>query len=385
MSQTEQFALVNPPLPENALAAPARPGFEVLTQDLFRRTVYLEQRRSERSRRAFLMMLVTPKEERSSSRHQVLTRIVGALEGATRETDVVGWQTTGSTIGVVFSEIEGPDRKQVVENLVSRMKNVVANCLNAEQYGRAQLTFHVFPEDWGELGSDGPTRSAFYQESARDHRSRRVELLLKRVLDVAGSLTALVLLAPLMLAIALLVKLTSEGPILFRQQRVGRFGKRFTFLKFRSMRCSNDQAVHRAYMERFISGSPEAPDPAGAAEPVFKLKNDARVTPIGRFIRRTSVDELPQFLNVLMGEMSLVGPRPPIPYEVDCYQLWHRRRLLAVKPGITGLWQVSGRSSVGFDNMVRLDLKYARTWSLRLDLWILLKTPKAVLTGVGAY
>ena len=119
--------------------------------------------------------------------------------------------------------------------------------------------------------------------------------------------------------------------------------------------------------------------------PVFKITNDPRITPIGRVLRRSSLDELPQFLNVLIGDMSLVGPRPPIPYEVECYDIWHRRRLLAVKPGITGLWQVSGRSKVGFDDMVRLDLKYARSWSIWLDIKILIKTPHAVLSGEGAF
>jgi lipopolysaccharide/colanic/teichoic acid biosynthesis glycosyltransferase len=118
---------------------------------------------------------------------------------------------------------------------------------------------------------------------------------------------------------------------------------------------------------------------------VFKLTNDPRITPIGRLLRRTSLDELPQFLNVLKGQMSLVGPRPPIPYEVDCYEAWHKRRLLTVKPGITGLWQVKGRSRTTFDEMVRLDLQYARTWSLWLDLKIILKTPGAMVSGDGAH
>jgi lipopolysaccharide/colanic/teichoic acid biosynthesis glycosyltransferase len=188
-----------------------------------------------------------------------------------------------------------------------------------------------------------------------------------------------------MIAIAIAIKLTSNGTVLFRQQRVGRYGKRFTFLKFRSMRCANDSAVHQEYMKRFISGKASTDGQGGKQAPVFKITNDPRVTPIGRFLRRTSLDELPQFFNVFIGEMSLVGPRPPIPYEVECYDIWHRRRLLAVKPGITGLWQVSGRSKVAFDDMVRLDLKYARSWSIWLDIKILVKTPRAVLGGEGAF
>ncbi|HLX45879.1 MAG TPA: sugar transferase, partial [Bryobacteraceae bacterium] len=135
-----------------------------------------------------------------------------------------------------------------------------------------------------------------------------------------------------------------------------------------------------------IAGNANSSKPAGGAQTsVYKITNDPRITTVGRFLRKTSLDELPQFLNVLRGDMSLVGPRPPIPYEVECYDIWHKRRLLAVKPGITGLWQVRGRSKTSFDEMVRLDLKYGETWSLWLDVKILLETPRAVFTGDGAY
>jgi lipopolysaccharide/colanic/teichoic acid biosynthesis glycosyltransferase len=150
------------------------------------------------------------------------------------------------------------------------------------------------------------------------------------------------------------------------------------------MYLANDESIHKQYVTQFITGmhsSTSTLDQNG----VFKIKNDPRVTKIGKWLRRTSFDELPQLLNVLCGEMSLVGPRPPVPYEVACYALWHKRRLLNVKPGVTGLWQVSGRSRVKFDDMVRLDLEYAKNWSVWLDLKILLKTPAAVLSGEGAY
>jgi lipopolysaccharide/colanic/teichoic acid biosynthesis glycosyltransferase len=144
------------------------------------------------------------------------------------------------------------------------------------------------------------------------------------------------------------------------------------------MYLANDESIHREYVTRFITQTGFQ-----TQNKVYKLKNDPRITSIGRLLRKTSLDELPQFLNVLWGDMSLVGPRPPIPYEVNCYNTWHKRRL-AIKPGITGLWQVHGRSRVPFDGMVRLDLEYAATWSLALDLKILLKTPWAVLIGDGA-
>ncbi|MFZ1941136.1 MAG: sugar transferase, partial [Terracidiphilus sp.] len=182
------------------------------------------------------------------------------------------------------------------------------------------------------------------------------------------------------------VKASSKGPIFFRQQRVGRYGKIFTFLKFRSMYADNDASVHQEFVTRMIaSGLGESSQKPPANQGVFKLTNDRRVTNIGKFLRRTSLDELPQFVNVLRGDMSLVGPRPPIPYELAAYQTWHRRRLLGVKPGITGLWQVVGRSRVQFDEMVRLDLRYASTWTPWLDIKILVRTPLAVIKGSGAY
>jgi len=157
------------------------------------------------------------------------------------------------------------------------------------------------------------------------------------------------------------------------------------FLKFRSMYVGNDSHVHKEYVQKLIAGNAE-PNPCnGTGHGVFKLTRDSRVTPVGAFLRRTSMDELPQFVNVLKGEMSLVGPRPPLPYEVEAYDLWHRRRLVEAKPGITGLWQVRGRSRVKFDEMVRLDLEYARTQTLWMDVKILLRTPLAVVLGEGAH
>jgi lipopolysaccharide/colanic/teichoic acid biosynthesis glycosyltransferase len=191
-------------------------------------------------------------------------------------------------------------------------------------------------------------------------------------------------LSPLLIVIAAAIKLTSKGPILFTQQRLGQYGARFTFLKFRSMYFKSDAKIHRDYVRKLISAKEDHQQPDGD-KGVYKIKNDPRVTPVGGFLRKTSLDELPQFINVLMGEMSLVGPRPPIPYEVEAYDLWHRRRFLEAKPGITGLWQVEGRSRIKFDEMVRLDLKYAKTWSPWLDIKILLRTPGAVLRGDGAY
>jgi lipopolysaccharide/colanic/teichoic acid biosynthesis glycosyltransferase len=203
-------------------------------------------------------------------------------------------------------------------------------------------------------------------------------------MDIVGSVVALILCLPVFVIIALAIKLTSKGPILFRQPRLGRYGKKFTFLKFRSMHVGNDHKIHEDYVARFILGTPGSGQAAGNHQKLYKLTADPRITPVGRILRNTSLDEIPQFLNVLLGEMSLVGPRPPVIYEFKRYDLWHKQRLLAAKPGITGLWQVDGRSRVKFDEMVRLDIRYARSWSLWLDVKILVQTPRAVITGAGA-
>jgi lipopolysaccharide/colanic/teichoic acid biosynthesis glycosyltransferase len=169
--------------------------------------------------------------------------------------------------------------------------------------------------------------------------------------------------------------------VFFRQVRVGERAKPFTMLKFRTMRVNTDDRIHREYVASLIAAGAQG---AATNQGVFKIANDPRVTPVGRVLRKTSLDELPQFINVLLGSMSLVGPRPPIPYEVEQYKPWHHRRVLDAKPGITGLWQVTGRSRTTFDEMVRLDLRYARTCSFWTDIKILLATPRAVVSGKGA-
>jgi lipopolysaccharide/colanic/teichoic acid biosynthesis glycosyltransferase len=184
------------------------------------------------------------------------------------------------------------------------------------------------------------------------------------------------------LLIAALVKMKSPGPVFFRQVRVGQMMKPFTLLKFRTMHVGATHTIHHEFVSSFIKSGVQAQE-AGRTG-LYKIANDPRVTPIGRILRKTSLDELPQLWNVLCGEMSLVGPRPPLHYEVEQYQPWHRRRVLEAKPGITGLWQVAGRSRSTFDEMVRLDLRYARACSLWTDLKILLATPAAVIAGKGA-
>ena len=203
--------------------------------------------------------------------------------------------------------------------------------------------------------------------------------IVKRSSDIIVAGLALILLAPVWLALALLIKLDSRGPVLYRQERVGMDGRIFLFLKFRTMHTNSDDSEHREYQRRYIAGQPDT-NLGDSLRPVYKLHTDPRVTRVGRILRRASLDELPQLLNVLRGDMSAVGPRPPIPYEVEAYALWHRKRL-DMKPGMTGLWQVSGRNRLSFDEMVTLDLFYIENWSLWLDLKIMLRTLPVLLRG----
>lgn len=212
-------------------------------------------------------------------------------------------------------------------------------------------------------------------------QAARVPLALKRVGDAFVSMIGLVILSPILLLIGLIVRMESRGPALFRQERLGKDGVPFTFYKFRTMVDGNDPSIHRHYVSQLITnGSETLKGDTGS----FKLENDPRVTRFGRILRRTSVDELPQLLNVLAGTMSLVGPRPPLKYEVELYSDRARRRL-ECRPGITGLWQVSGRCQTTFDEMVELDIEYVDNWSLGLDLRILARTIPVVFGRKGAW
>lgn len=348
-------------------------------RETFLRLLVFERKRTERSGRPFVLMLLESGNLlKDGADPGVLDKLLTALRRSTRETDIKGWYDAGSTMGVIFADI-GPEPTVGARALFPRISDAFGSTLSIEQIKEIRLSLHRFPESPDTERSETQPDNILYPDVSgeRSPGSR----ILKRAMDIAGSIAALVLFSPLMAAIAILIKLTSRGPVLFRQQRVGMDGRTFTFLKFRSMHVSSDHSIHEEYVTSLIAGDNGSPP----GEPVYKMTRDPRVTPVGRFLRRTSLDELPQFVNVLKGEMSLVGPRPAIPYEVKRYALWHHRRFLGIKPGVTGLWQVEGRSRVTFDEMVRLDLRYARSWSPLLDLKLLLRTPKAVVSGSGAY
>lgn len=203
--------------------------------------------------------------------------------------------------------------------------------------------------------------------------------LWKRGLDLFGSITGLIFLSPLFFVIAILIKIVSPGPVFFKQERIGYGGKAFSLFKFRTMEMNTDTEIHQNYCAELINGNGECtkenPD-----RPMTKLDDDnPNIIPFGKIIRKTCLDELPQFINVLRGDMSLVGPRPPIPYEVKEYSRWHNSRFAAI-PGMTGLWQVSGKNRLSFKEMVRLDIRYSRRLSIFLDFKILVRTPYAIIT-----
>jgi len=351
-------------------------------EEAFRRMLVVERKRTERSGKPFLLMLVGIGSLRCSEKNgKALDSLLSALLSCTRETDVVGWYQERATIGAMFTGLMVEDRNLVLSTILTRVSNTLRDMLTFEQFNQVSISFHFFPDDWDHEISGRPSDAALYPDLTNRDSGRRPQLSAKRSMDIVGSMLALIICAPVFAVIAVAIKTSSKGPIFFKQQRVGQYGQCFTFLKFRSMYVNNDPSAHREYVKKLIAGRAQREASNGDADGVFKLTNDKRITRIGKFLRRTSLDELPQFLNVLRGEMSLVGPRPAIPYEVDSYQTWHRSRVLEVKPGITGLWQVNGRNSIKFDEMVRLDLQYAKTWSPWLDLKILIRTPRAVLRG----
>jgi lipopolysaccharide/colanic/teichoic acid biosynthesis glycosyltransferase len=357
-----------------------------LNEEIFRRMIAIERKRTERSKAPFLLMLLeVVSNEGQKKERQTLGLIASALLASSRDTDLVGWYKDDVIIGAMFTGLIVHDKRIVLDTFLTKVTSSLRDELTAEQFNQVSISFHLFPDDWDHEKPGRPSNAALYPDLTSRDKGRRPMLVVKRIIDVVGSGTLLMLLAPLFVAIALAVKFSSKGPVFFRQQRVGRFGKTFTFLKFRSMYTNNDVSVHKEFVTRMIASGAGQTSQSGEKKDVFKITNDKRVTRVGKLLRRTSLDELPQFLNVLMGDMSLVGPRPPIPYELAAYQTWHRRRLLGVKPGITGLWQVLSRSSVQFDEMVRLDLRYASTWTPWLDIKILLRTPLAVIKGSGAY
>jgi exopolysaccharide biosynthesis polyprenyl glycosylphosphotransferase len=362
------------------------PSRTLLSEDAFVSMLYLERRRAERASNRFVLVLVDVTKNLSgfSNKERTIQKLTKALNETTRETDIIGWYVENSLIGVIGTELGDASNELIQQKFLERMRNIFEVKMGWEKSASISVSFHFFPEDKEKGNGDHTANIKLYPEMQKRDNARKLPLAIKRGIDIVGSAAALFFFSPIFAAVALAVKFTSKGPVLFKQERLGQHGKTFTVLKFRSMRTDCDAKIHQQYVERFIAGQVDG-NAGETAKPVFKIQKDPRITPIGKFIRKTSLDELPQFWNVLRGDMSLVGPRPSLAYEYRAYELWHRRRVLEIKPGITGLWQVEGRSRTRFDEMVRLDLKYARVWSVWLDLRILAQTPAAVIQGTGAH
>jgi len=361
------------------------PSRVLLNEDAFVSMLYLERRRAERSHKRFVLVLVDVQGTLSNGKpDRIIPVLSRALAESTRETDIMGWYLENSLLGIIGTELGKASNQVIQDCFLVKLRKAFEAYLGSKRNSSISVSFHFFPEDNQKDGNDHSANIALYPELQKREESKKIPLAIKRGIDIVGSGLALICGAPIFGAIALAIKATSKGPVLFRQERLGQFGKKFVVLKFRSMRTDCDARIHEEYVHQFIAGQVEG-DSNSDKKTVFKIQGDPRITAVGNFLRKTSLDELPQFWNVLRGDMSLVGPRPPIEYEFKAYEVWHRRRVLEIKPGITGLWQVEGRSRTRFDDMVRLDLKYARVWSVWLDLKILAQTPGAVIQGEGAH
>ncbi|MGH7184028.1 MAG: sugar transferase [Nitrospiraceae bacterium] len=352
-------------------------------ETLFKDTITRERKRTERSGSAMAMLLIGVQDSRREDNSTLFALIANALSAIKSDIDIVGWFERQSIMGLIVPEIDTTNVAATCEQLEADFRKEITNRFHEDLVQRLSIRLHVYPNEWKPEETELPLLDPFlYPELRANQQGIATFHILKRGIDILLSLLLLIILSPLLLAIATLVKLSSHGPVIFRQTRVGQMMKPFMINKFRTMYTDSHHGIHHDYVSWFIksSGKPRENE----EKTFFKLTNDPRITPIGRLLRKSSFDELPQLWNVLVGEMSLVGPRPPLLYELQQYESWHRLRVLDTKPGITGLWQVTGRSRTSFDEMVRLDLRYAKTMSLRTDIKILLATPGVVIDGKGA-
>ena len=345
---------------------------QAVEEPLFRDILIREWRRADRFDQSFVLVLVE-----LSVNATEWGEIIKRLTALIPDTDVIGWFEQDRVLGLLWLDRDGSSAFAVRE-IEHKVRGEVDRLTDGAS--RAWISVHV-PEA-SETRCDAFRADPVFEELRGSQGHSVVRDAAKRMLDIVGSLALLIVLSPVLALIAVLVKLTSSGPVFFRQDRVGASLKPFTMLKFRTMRVDADHEMHRQFVTEFINAGADASPTADNG--LFKIVNDPRVTSVGGALRKSSLDELPQLWNVLRGDMSLVGPRPPLSYEVEQYKRWHYRRVLEAKPGITGLWQVAGRSQTNFDDMVRLDLQYVQNQSAWTDIKILLATPRAVISGKGA-
>jgi len=345
---------------------------KLLSKSCFVQQLRREKRRADRFKAPLSIVLF--RFANINSDEVRIWKFVESLSDISRQTDILGYLDEGA-FGLLLPDTTKPG----MHAFLKRTEKACPQC-------PMSIVTATYPDQLFDRISAADADDCFPIFLDHSSESLRCGYILKRGLDIIGSIAGILLLSPLMLITALAIRLTSPGPAIFKQVRLGIRGTPFSFYKFRSMYWNTDDQIHRQYVSKLIQGDDREEVNQGEKDkPLYKIRHDPRVTRIGRIIRKTSIDELPQLFNVLIGDMSLVGPRPPLPYEVEKYQPWHLRRTTEMKPGITGLWQVEGRSRTSFDDMVRLDLQYIQNWSLMLDVKILIKTVKVVLRSTGAF
>lgn len=370
---------------EAGLLAKSVPVPLFFSEPQFRMLLARERNRSERTRTPFLLVVTTIEKPlgEPGNRAAAFEKLRECLIRSSREIDVRGWYRDEEAAGVIFTDV----KKEGIDGILRKLNENMNEVLGGTFAAQIRLRHALYPLEDGKSWIEDPGALGMIYPGQEDGSpGPSIQQGLKRMLDASASFIALTMLIPLFAVVAAIIKATSPGPVFFRQQRIGFGGKPFTMYKFRSMKTNSDPAIHKAYVEKLIKGGPGLKsENNGNGNKTFKIQNDPRLTLVGDFLRKSSIDELPQLFNVLTGTMSLVGPRPPIRYEVEAYDVWHWRRLIYAKPGITGLWQVEGRSRTTFDEMVRMDIRYSQTWSIWLDIILIMKTPMAVVAGKGAY
>jgi len=355
----------------------------------------------------FSLVLFNPAKLMSASfknKKKAIKKIIEFLDQETRETDIKGWWDKNK-IAVLLLDTRPEDAALLVDKLLSRMQTYDRNLVKSVE--EASFEILAFPNTrclQPSVNDETEEKDSKISNQKSNQNFRKMDFstippndnsliqcgfkkhqeLIKRCLDIIVSAAGLIILSPLFLLCAILIKLDSSGPVFYRQARVSKGGKCFTFLKFRSMQHNADEEIHKNHVKNLMDLIAGLSSDGPSGERSYKLTEDARVTRMGKFLRRTSIDELPQLINVLRGDMSLVGPRPHPIYEVEQYTYWHSHRL-DVKPGITGLGQIYGRFNTEYADVYRLDLQYLKRPSLILDLHILLKTIPLVLSGRGAF
>ena len=335
-----------------------REALDINSAERFHAVLKSERFRSDRINKGFSIILFNFSNALKSPDY--LISFMNIIKSKIRNYDEIGWFDE-NRIALLLPETSPENAKKVLNKILASL--VLLNHI-------PDSTIINYPTQQWEFISGQPVNKELDINTAI--ADGYIMPLWKRAFDIIFCLTFLIILSPLMLLTALFIKIVSPGSVFFRQERVGQAGRIFNLLKFRTMTVNNDDSVHREYLKKLITCE------GGGEQPMIKLDNDKRIIMFGKIIRKTCIDELPQFINVLFGDMSLVGPRPCIPYEAEEFLHWHKRRFDIV-PGITGLWQVSGKNKTTFKEMIRFDIEYATNRSFLLDLKIIVKTPGVII------